>query len=53
MRGPLGTTPSQTVGPFFKMPGGIVWADGPEVVADGTPGAITIRGTLLDGAGRP
>ena len=39
-----GLTPSQTVGPFLGM--GLPWPDGPFVVAEGTPGAITISGTL-------
>lgn len=47
------TTPSQTIGPFFGMPGGLPWPDGPEVVAEGTPGAIRITGALLDGEGNP
>ncbi|AHH95580.1 protocatechuate 3,4-dioxygenase subunit alpha [Kutzneria viridogrisea] len=47
------TTPSQTVGPFFALPGGIPWPDGPEVVPAGTPGAVLISGTVLDGAGAP
>ena len=42
-------TPSQTVGPFFAMR--LPWLDGPEVVPAGTPGAITIRGQVFDGAG--
>jgi protocatechuate 3,4-dioxygenase alpha subunit len=46
-----GTTPSQTVGPFLSI--GLPWADGPEVVAPDTPGAIRIGGHLLDGAGDP
>lgn len=50
---PPATTPSQTVGPFFGLPGGILWDDGPEVVAEGTPGAFVLRGRLLDGAGEP
>ena len=45
------TTPSQTVGPYLGI--GLVWDDGPDVVADGTPGAIWLRGLLLDGAGEP
>jgi protocatechuate 3,4-dioxygenase, alpha subunit len=49
----LGTTPSQTVGPFFAMPGGIPWNDGAEVVADGHPGAFVLHGQLLDGNGDP
>jgi protocatechuate 3,4-dioxygenase alpha subunit len=47
------TTPSQTVGPFFALPDGLPWPDGPEVVAEGTPGAVVIRGTVYDGAGEP
>ena len=49
----LDTTPSQTVGPFFALPGGLPWPDGPELVADGTPGAIVVWGRLFDGAGEP
>jgi protocatechuate 3,4-dioxygenase alpha subunit len=47
----LGETPSQTVGPFFHV--GLPWADGPYAVAEGTPGAFWIRGTVVDGEGRP
>lgn len=47
----LPTTPSQTVGPFFRI--GLLWDDGPDVVPDGTPNAIWLRGRLLDGAGDP
>jgi protocatechuate 3,4-dioxygenase alpha subunit len=47
----LPTTPSQTVGPYLSI--GLTWADGPDVVAEGTPGAFWIRGSLLDGAGDP
>ena len=50
---PRGITPSQTVGPFFAMPGGIVWEDGPELVPEGTPGAFVLHGQLLDGNGDP
>jgi len=46
-----GLTPSQTVGPFLGM--GLPWPDGPYVVAEGTPGAITISGRLFDGGGDP
>jgi protocatechuate 3,4-dioxygenase, alpha subunit len=42
-------TPSQTVGPFLHLV--LPWPDGPDVVAEGTPGAITIAGRVLDGAG--
>ncbi len=44
-----GQTPSQTVGPFFAI--GLPWDEGPFVVPAGTPGAIWIRGRVLDGAG--
>ena len=47
----LPPTPSQTIGPFFAV--GLPWPDGPEVVADGTPGACWIGGRVLDGAGDP
>jgi len=47
----LPVTPSQTVGPFFSI--ALPWADGPEVVPAGTPGAITITGRVTDGAGEP
>ena len=43
------TTPSQTVGPYFAL--GLPWPEGPFVVPEGTPGAIVISGTVLDGAG--
>ena len=44
-----GMTPSQTVGPYFAMR--LPWPDGPFVVPESTPGAITIIGRLYDGAG--
>jgi protocatechuate 3,4-dioxygenase, alpha subunit len=47
----LGITPSQTVGPFLAI--GLPWPDGPFVVPEGTEGAITITGRVLDGAGEP
>ncbi|MEC3976274.1 protocatechuate 3,4-dioxygenase subunit alpha [Amycolatopsis sp. H20-H5] len=43
------STPSQTVGPYLSI--GLPWADGPEVVPEGTPGAVWITGTVTDGAG--
>jgi protocatechuate 3,4-dioxygenase, alpha subunit len=46
-----GTTPSQTVGPFFAV--GLPWSDGPHVVDEGTEGAIRVGGRVLDGAGEP
>ncbi|ASU78456.1 protocatechuate 3,4-dioxygenase subunit alpha [Actinopolyspora erythraea] len=47
------TTPSQTVGPFFALPGALPWPDGPEVLPAGSSGATLLRGRLLDGAGDP
>jgi protocatechuate 3,4-dioxygenase alpha subunit len=47
----LEITPSQTVGPFFTI--GLTWEDGFEVVPDGTPAQIWIRGAVYDGAGDP
>ena len=47
----LPQTPSQTIGPFFAV--GLPWPDGPEVVAEATPGAVRIGGRVLDGAGDP
>jgi protocatechuate 3,4-dioxygenase, alpha subunit len=44
-------TPSQTVGPFLAI--GLPWPDGPFVVPEGTEGAVTITGRVLDGAGEP
>lgn len=44
-------TPSQTAGPYHSI--GMTWAEGRFVVAEGTPGAIWIRGRVTDGAGSP
>lgn len=44
-------TPSQTVGPFLSI--GLTWDDGPDVVPEGTPGRVTVGGTVHDGAGDP
>jgi protocatechuate 3,4-dioxygenase alpha subunit len=44
-------TPSQTVGPFFGY--ALPYAAGPEVVPAWRPEAITVRGTVVDGAGDP
>jgi protocatechuate 3,4-dioxygenase alpha subunit len=44
-------TPAQTIGPFFAV--GLLWPEGPEVVPEGTPGAVRIAGRVLDGAGGP
>ncbi len=46
-----GLTPSQTIGPFLAI--GLPWPDGPQVVDPAAPGAITITGRVLDGAGEP
>jgi protocatechuate 3,4-dioxygenase alpha subunit len=45
------TTPSQTVGPFFAIE--LPYADGRYAVPEGTPGAIWLRGRVLDGDGAP
>jgi protocatechuate 3,4-dioxygenase, alpha subunit len=45
------TTPSATVGPYLAI--GLTWDDGPHVVEPGTPGAIWLRGTIVDGNGDP
>lgn len=42
-------TPSQTVGPYFAI--GLPFEGGELVVSEGTPGAITIAGTIYDGRG--
>jgi protocatechuate 3,4-dioxygenase alpha subunit len=47
----LPITPSQTIGPFLAI--GLPWPDGPFVVPEGTPGAITITGRVTDGADQP
>jgi protocatechuate 3,4-dioxygenase, alpha subunit len=47
----LPATPSQTIGPFFAV--ALIWPDGPDVVPDGTPGAVRIGGRVLDGVGDP
>lgn len=44
---PPALTPSQTVGPYLSI--GLTWPDGPDVVPAGTPGAITVGGTVTDG----
>jgi protocatechuate 3,4-dioxygenase alpha subunit len=47
----FGLTPSQTVGPYFAI--GLPWPEGPHAVPPDTEGAITITGTVYDGAGMP
>jgi protocatechuate 3,4-dioxygenase alpha subunit len=46
-----GTTPSQTIGPFFAI--GLPWPDGPDVIPEAVWGTIRITGRVLDGAGEP
>jgi protocatechuate 3,4-dioxygenase, alpha subunit len=43
-------TPSQTIGPFFRF--GMDWMV-PDLVAPGGPGAVTVSGRVIDGAGAP
>jgi protocatechuate 3,4-dioxygenase alpha subunit len=45
----LPLTPSQTVGPFFRI--GLSTTIGAHVAAEGTPGAVRISGQVFDGAG--
>lgn len=45
------TTPSQTVGPFFGF--ALPYESGPHLVPVDHPEAITLRGTVLDGAADP
>jgi protocatechuate 3,4-dioxygenase, alpha subunit len=45
------TTPSQTVGPFFGF--GLPYDDGPRIVPEWHPAAITIYGQVFDGEGEP
>jgi protocatechuate 3,4-dioxygenase alpha subunit len=45
----LHPTPSQTVGPFLHI--ALPWPDGPDVVPEGTPGAVVIGGVIRDGEG--
>jgi len=45
------TTPSQTVGPFFAIE--LPYGDGRYAVPEGTPGAVWLRGRVLDGHGAP
>lgn len=48
----FGPTPSQTVGPYWKI--GLDWGtDGTNVVPEGTAGRVTVRITVLDGQRQP
>ena len=44
-------TPSQTVGPYLAL--ALRWPDGPYAVPEGTPGAVWLRGRVLDADGVP
>ena len=46
-----GTTPSQTVGPYFGI--GLPFAAGPDAVSPDTTGAIRVTGTMYDGESAP
>jgi protocatechuate 3,4-dioxygenase alpha subunit len=48
---PTGPTPAQTVGPFFRF--GLAWMGAGDLVAPGSPGAVVLRGQVLDGVGTP
>lgn len=47
----LPPTPGQTVGPFFHF--GLEYPRSHELVSPDAPGAVTVRGTVVDGAGQP
>jgi protocatechuate 3,4-dioxygenase alpha subunit len=47
---PAGLTPSQTIGPFFGV---LQPLGGSQLVPGGSPGAIEVKGRVLDGAGEP
>jgi protocatechuate 3,4-dioxygenase alpha subunit len=47
----LSLTPSQTVGPFFRI--GLSTTIGSHVVGEGMPGAVRIAGQVFDGNGEP
>jgi protocatechuate 3,4-dioxygenase alpha subunit len=47
----LPLTPSQTVGPFFRI--GLATTIGSHVAADGMPDVVRVSGQVLDGAGEP
>lgn len=47
----LWPTADQTVGPYYEI--GMAYPGSEQLVAAGTPGAITLSGRMLDGAGAP
>jgi protocatechuate 3,4-dioxygenase, alpha subunit len=44
-------TPSQTIGPFFRF--AMAWMNARKLVPDGSAGALTLIGRIVDGAGDP
>jgi protocatechuate 3,4-dioxygenase, alpha subunit len=46
----FGTTPWQTVGPFFSI--GFDWLNCPDIAKDAPGKGVTIRGRILDGDGK-
>lgn len=50
-RASLGTTPSQTIGPFHRIM--VPWEGGDKLIHPEDPAAITVRGQVLDGQGTP
>jgi protocatechuate 3,4-dioxygenase alpha subunit len=46
-----GPTPGQTVGPFFHL--GLPYPGDRHLVPEGSPGSVTLHGTVYDGAGAP
>lgn len=47
----LAPTPSQTIGPYLSI--GVRPLERPAVVPHDTPGAVALRGRVVDGAGQP
>ena len=47
----FGLTATQTVGPYLHL--ALQWEDGPDAVAETTPGAFWVRGRVVDGDGVP
>jgi protocatechuate 3,4-dioxygenase alpha subunit len=51
MSSDLTPTAGQTVGPFFHL--ALPYPDDAHLVPEGSPGALTLQGTVYDGAGDP
>ncbi|MEE6265059.1 MULTISPECIES: protocatechuate 3,4-dioxygenase subunit alpha [Streptomyces] len=49
--GPLAPTPAQTIGPFFGH--ALPFPGGGRIAPEGHPDAVTLHGTVRDGAGAP